>query len=170
MDEIKLNKIKMLIMDVDGTLTDGKIYIGAQCEEFKAFNVKDGYGIKLLKDNDIIPAIITGRNSEIVLRRAEELGITEVFQGIENKLEKYEVLKQKYSLQDDEIAYIGDDINDLCILERVGCKFAVNNCVSKLRQVVDYISQFNGGDGAVRDIVDIILEARAIASEPKLTQ
>lgn len=153
----KYKKIKMLIMDVDGTLTDGKIYIGASGEEFKAFNVKDGYGIKLLKENGITPAIITGRNSEIVLRRAEELGIEEVFQGIENKLEKYEELKMKYNLIDDEIAYIGDDINDYKILKKVGVKFAVSNCVKSLKTIVDYVSVFNGGDGAVREIIDLIL-------------
>ncbi|WP_035291738.1 HAD-IIIA family hydrolase [Clostridium sp. KNHs214] len=153
----KYKKIKMLIMDVDGTLTDGKIYIGASGEEFKAFNVKDGYGIKLLKLNGIIPAIITGRNSEFVLRRAEELGIEEVFQGIENKLQKYEELKMKYDLIDDEIAYIGDDINDYEILKKVGAKFAVANCVRNLKTIVDYVSVLNGGDGAVREIIDLIL-------------
>lgn len=153
----KLKKIKMFIMDVDGTLTDGKIYIGHHGEEFKAFNVKDGYGIKLLKEKGIIPAIITGRNSEIVNRRAQELGIEEVFQGIENKLEKYDYLKMKYDLCDDEIAYIGDDLNDLCIIQKVGVKFAVSNCVPSLREYCDYISQFNGGDGAVREVVDFII-------------
>ncbi|WP_226681945.1 KdsC family phosphatase [Sutcliffiella horikoshii] len=154
----RLKKIKMLIMDVDGTLTDGKIYIGLNGEILKAFNVKDGYGIKLLKDFGIKTVIITGRTSEIVCLRAKELGIDKVYQGIDNKIEKYYELKQEYNLNDEEIAYIGDDINDIGILRKVGCKFAVKNCTKELDEIVDYKSEFNGGDGAVREIATLILE------------
>lgn len=158
----KLKDIKLLIMDVDGTLTDGKIYIGHNKEEFKAFNVKDGYGIKLLHENNIKTAIITGRNSEIVNNRAKELGIKEVFQGIDNKVEKYNHLKDKYQLKDYEIAHIGDDINDVSIFEKVGLKVAVNDAVEQVKNMADIVTNKNGGNGAVREIIDIILETKKI--------
>src|SRR5690554_1100387 len=117
---VQKKKIRMLIMDVDGTLTDGKVYIGPSGEEFKAFNIQDGLGIKMLKEKGIIPAIITGRNSKIVDARAKELGIDEVYQGIEDKLEIYNLLKGKYGIFDEEVAYVGDDLNDLPIMDQVG--------------------------------------------------
>jgi 3-deoxy-D-manno-octulosonate 8-phosphate phosphatase (KDO 8-P phosphatase) len=155
-----LGKLKMLIMDVDGTLTDGKIYIGPQGELFKAFSVKDGYGIKLLREAGIKTAIITARVSEIVDIRSRELGIDEVVQGAENKLEKYEEIKRKYGLTDEEIGYVGDDMNDREILERAGGKFAVNNCAEELKPIVHFISRSDGGNGAVREIIAYILNNR----------
>jgi len=162
MDFKKLSKVKMLIMDVDGTLTDGKIYISDNGEIFKAFNVKDGYGIKLLKEYGIIPAIITGRSSEIVSFRAKELDIEDVYQGVESKIEKYNELKLKYDLSDDEVAYIGDDLNDLEVLKVVGVKFAVNNCVDYIKSYVDYVTKLPGGDGAVREVIDILISSRSV--------
>lgn len=141
-------------MDVDGTLTDGKIYVGNSGEIFKAFSVKDGYGIKLLKKNSIIPAIITGRTSDIVETRARELGINEIYQGIQDKVTVFESLKQKYSLINEEVAFVGDDLNDLELMKKVGLKLTVNNAAKELIEIVDYKSSLNGGDGAVRDIID----------------
>jgi|UPI0003103AA3 3-deoxy-D-manno-octulosonate 8-phosphate phosphatase (KDO 8-P phosphatase) len=154
------NIIKMFIMDVDGTLTDGKIYIGEHGELFKTFNVKDGYGIDLLKKHGIIPVIITGRKSNIVLQRAKELGIQEVYQGINNKIEVYEELKEKYRLLDNEIAYIGDDLNDLALMRKVGIKFTVANCANELSEIADFKSHLNGGEGAVRDAINHLLNKK----------
>ncbi|MDI9478110.1 MAG: HAD-IIIA family hydrolase [Halanaerobiales bacterium] len=156
----KMRKIKMLIMDVDGTLTDGKIYLGNDGEELKAFNVKDGLGINLLHKEGIIPAIITGRSSEIVNNRARELKIEEVHQGIKDKLEVYRYLKEKYGLQDEEIAYIGDDLNDLEIMEEAGVSFTVRDGALLLQERCDYCASKNGGEGAVREIIDLILLSR----------
>jgi len=154
----KLKKIELFIMDIDGTLTDGKIYISNSGEEIKAFNIKDGMGIKLLQKYSIIPVIITGRTSEIVNIRAKELDVHEIFQGVKSKLEVYQQLKRKYNFEDDNVAYIGDDINDLEIMKRVGVKFAVNDAVEEVRQIADYVAKHKGGEGAVREAIDWILK------------
>ena len=155
--EDKAKRIKLFIMDVDGTLTNGKIYIGPQGEVFKAFNTKDGLGIKYLKDKGIIPVIITGRNSEIVVTRAKELGIDEIYQGIEDKLDVYRHLVEKYKLDDEEVAFIGDDLNDLPLLNKVGLSFCVADAVEAVREKVDYVTTLKGGEGAVREAIDVIL-------------
>lgn len=147
-------------MDVDGTLTDGKIYIGNDGELFKAFNVKDGAGIKLLKENNIIPVIITGRTSDIVLVRARELGIDEIYQGVEDKVEIFNKLKKKYNITNDQSAFVGDDLNDLELMKLCGLKSTVANAAEELFDVVDYISPLNGGDGAVRDIINKLLSRK----------
>jgi len=155
--EAKAKKIKLFIMDVDGTLTDGKIYIGPRGEEFKAFNTKDGLGIKYLIEKGIVPVIITGRHSEIVLTRAKELGIEEVYQGIEDKLATYHQLVEKYKLDAEEVAFIGDDLNDLSLLDQVGLSFCVADAVETVREKVDYVTKQKGGEGAVREAIDLIL-------------
>jgi len=154
----KVKFLKMFIMDVDGTLTDGKIYLGNDGEELKAFNVKDGMGISLLRKKGIIPVLITGRESEIVNIRARELGIEDVYQGIKDKLEIYTRLKDKYQLSDQEISYVGDDLNDLTIMKEVGVSFTVNDGATVLREKCDYCAKRNGGDGAIREIIDLIIK------------
>ncbi|NLM96365.1 MAG: HAD hydrolase family protein [Halanaerobiaceae bacterium] len=156
----KARKIKMLIMDVDGTLTDGKIFLGNNGEEMKAFSVKDGLGIQLLHQSGVIPVIITGRESNIVRIRARELNIKELYQGIKDKLGVYEGLKEKYGFLDEEIGFVGDDLNDLPILEKAGVSFTVNDGVEVIKGICDYCSNKNGGDGAVREIIDLILYAK----------
>jgi len=153
-----MTRIKLFIMDVDGTLTDGKIYTGNNGELFKAFNVKDGLGIKLLRENGIVPAIITGRTSDIVVARAKELGIEEVYQGISDKVEVFETLKDKYQLSNEQIAFVGDDLNDLELMKQVGLKLTVADAAEELFGLVDYTSYLDGGDGAVRDIIDKLLK------------
>lgn len=149
---------KYLILDVDGTLTDGKIYMGQNGEVMKAFNIKDGIGIHdLLIPAGIIPVIITGRSSDIVLNRCKELGITEVYQGVKNKIEKLtEITKDLKS-----VAYIGDDINDLPCMKSVKEAGGIIGCpadaVQKVKEISDYTCKTKGGDGAVREFIEWII-------------
>ena len=151
-----MKRIRMLVMDVDGTLTDGKIYIGAQGELMKAFNAKDGYGIVQFIRAGKLPVIITGRKSEIVKKRAEELGITELHQGVEDKLECLKFIAKKYNIPADEIAYIGDDMNDLTCMEYCGLTACPADAISQVRKKVDYTCGKAAGEGAVREFLDWI--------------
>lgn len=151
--------IKYLVMDVDGTLTDGMIYMGAHGEMMKAFNIKDGCGIHdIAIPGGIIPVIITGRTSEIVKKRCGELGIQQVYQGIKNKIE------QLNSIADDlsQVAYIGDDINDLSCMIPVKEAGGVVGCpadaVERVKEISDFVALHNGGDGAVRDFIEWIIK------------
>ncbi len=150
--------IKYLVMDVDGTLTDSKIYMSQTGELCKAFNIKDGCGIHdILIPAGIVPVIITGRSSDIVLNRCKELGIANVFQGVSNKIEKLNEITTDLSI----VAYIGDDINDLSCMEPVKSAGGLIGCpadaVKKVKEMVDYIAPHNGGDGAVRDFIEWII-------------
>lgn len=150
---------KYLVMDVDGTLTDGKIYISNSGELMKAFNIKDGCGIHdILIPSGIIPVIITGRISDIVLNRCKELGITEIYQGVNNKIEKLLQITNDLSI----VAYIGDDINDLSCMEPVKSANGLIGCpadaVEKVKAIADYISPRRGGDGAVRDFIEWLMK------------
>lgn len=151
-------RIKMLVMDVDGTLTDGCIYIGPEGEAMKAFNVQDGYAIaRMLPENGIIPVIITGRCSKIVENRAAELKIEHIYQGTENKLEKLKEISEELGIKPEEIAYIGDDLNDLdcirfCIYS--GCPA---DAASDILKEVDYVCKRCGGKGAVREFAEKII-------------
>lgn len=156
-DDNKKN-IKMFLTDCDGCLTDGGMYYAESGEELKKFNTKDGMGISLLKDKGIITGIITGEKTDIVKRRAEKLSIDEVHQGIKNKLEIVKQLSDKYGIPMEEIAYVGDDINDLEVLKSVGLSCTVNNAQNIIKEQVDYVSPYNGGDGAVRDIAEKIMQ------------
>ena len=145
-------------MDVDGTLTDGKIYISSRGEEFKAFNVKDGYGISnILSSIDVTPVIITGRTSDIVKKRADELDIKEVYQGISDKLSVLRRLCTKYSIFINEVAYIGDDVNDIPAMLEAGLSFAPKDSVSEVKKIADFILNNAGGQGAVRECIEHIV-------------
>lgn len=154
----KAQKIKLFITDVDGVLTDGSLILGNNGEEFKSFNSQDGMGIKLLQKNNINVAIITGRSSKIVKNRAEELAIKEVYQGIDDKIKIFNSLLEKFSLDNEEVSYIGDDLNDLPVLEKVGFSFSVNNGVERVKKKVDYVTEKSGGNGAVREAAELILD------------
>ena len=153
-----LRRIKLLLLDVDGVMTDGGITYSNSGDEFKKFNIQDGYGLVKLQRKGISAGIITGRLSNIVARRAEELGIKEVYQNLENKSEAYETIKTKLNLTDKEIAYIGDDEFDLPVLEQVGFSAAPADAVPLVKKRVQYVCSRNGGDGAVREVIDLILE------------
>lgn len=155
-----LNDIKLFAMDVDGTLTDGHIYMGNDGEMFKSFHVKDGLGIKLLKDYGIIPAIITGRTSRIVENRCREIGLTEFHQGVKNKAAKLTELMEKYHLSKEQVAYIGDDMNDLSAIQTAGVTFAPADCAESLKPYIDILLTKPGGEAPVREAVDMILQDR----------
>ena len=160
----RANKVKLIIMDVDGTLTDGSIFIGAGGELFKQFHCRDGFGITLAKRAGIKIALITGRTSEQLLVRARELKIDEdaIWQGDIDKREAYVEVKNKFHLKDEDIAYIGDDILDLPIMMQVGFTGTVNNAVNEVKTRVCVVSDYNGGQGAVREIIEFILKAKGL--------
>lgn len=143
-------------MDVDGTLTDGRIYIGSDGEVMKAFDVKDGYGIVRFRQAGGVPAIITGRRSKIVEERCRELGITELQQGVSDKLGCLISLAEKYHLEREEIAYIGDDLNDLDCLHYAGVSACPADAMATVRGACTYVCTADGGRGAVREFVDFI--------------
>lgn len=159
--------IKALILDVDGTLTDGKIYMSANGELLKAFNIKDGYAIARLPKYGITPIIITGRKSEIVEQRCKELKITEIHQGIENKAFKLREVCDRLGIQASECAYIGDDLNDICCMQLCGIKAAPADAVKFVREHVDYVCEAKGGDGAVREFCDYLTAQIAEDDEVK---
>jgi YrbI family 3-deoxy-D-manno-octulosonate 8-phosphate phosphatase len=141
-------------------MTDGGIYYSNSGDEMKKFNIQDGYGIVKIQRAGIKVGIITGRVSKIVQRRAKELSITEVHQNFEHKLEVYESIKQKLNLTDANISYIGDDEFDLPVLECVGFSAAPADAVPLVKKRVQYVCKRNGGNGAVREIIDLILESQ----------
>ncbi|MDG0971596.1 MAG: HAD-IIIA family hydrolase [Porticoccaceae bacterium] len=153
-------KIKLLLLDVDGVLTDGRLYYGNSGEEMKAFNIQDGLGIKLLQQGDIQVGIITGRVSELLQRRADELGINPVVQGREDKLTALHELLENMSIEMDEIAFIGDDLPDLAVIRRVGLGITPANGSSTLAQQAHWQTARSGGDGAVREVAEMILSAQ----------
>ena len=157
---IDLNKIKLFAMDVDGTLTDGRIYMGNDGELFKSFHVKDGLGIKLLKDFGIVPAIITGRKSDIVKNRCQELGLGEFHQGVKNKAAKLRELMEKYHVTAEQTAYIGDDMNDLSAVKTAGITCAPADCAESLLPFIDIHLSKPAGEAPVREAVDMILRGR----------
>ena len=149
-------KIKMLVMDVDGTLTDGKIYMGSDGEVFKAFDVKDGYAIAHLHEVGIIPVIITGRKSKIVENRAKELNIKEVYQGVSDKVEKLKEVAKDNGVLLEEVDYIGDDLNDLDCMSICGLSACPNDAIDEVTSNVDFKCNKNGGYGAVREFIEYI--------------
>jgi YrbI family 3-deoxy-D-manno-octulosonate 8-phosphate phosphatase len=153
-------ELKLFAMDVDGVLTDAGMYYGESGEELKKFNTRDGMGIKLLQAEGVMIAIITMEHTKIVARRAKKLGITEVFQGAKDKVAVLTHLSEKFNIPFEQMAYMGDDVNDVAALQTVGYAAAPADCVDQVRQVVHYICQKNGGEGVVREVIDMILAAR----------
>ncbi len=156
----KAKNIKLLIMDVDGVLSDGKVYYSNAGDEIKTFNIKDGLGIKLLHSIGVKTAIITGRSSHIVERRAKELGISEVFQGKSDKRQAFKDLQNKFNLNAEEIAHIGDDLPDLPLMNLAGLGIAVADAHWFVKQNADWVTVAKGGEGAVRNTVDLLLTAK----------
>lgn len=155
-------KIELLILDVDGVLTDGSIILDNAGNEYKAFHVRDGHGIRMLLKSGIRVAIITGRSSKVVERRAAELGITEVFQKCHDKIVAYETLLRKYGLADTAVAYVGDDIVDIAVMRRVGLSVAVADATGEVKNIASMVTKNRGGRGAVREVSDLILKSRGL--------
>lgn len=147
--------IKILVMDVDGTLTDGSVNIGENGELYKKFNIKDGYGIThVLKNKEILPVIITGRTSTILQIRCRELKIQHLYQGIEDKEEFLAQLLEKLGVTYENVAYIGDDLNDLECIKKSALSSCPSDGVEYLKEIVDYVTNSRGGYGAVREFID----------------
>jgi 3-deoxy-D-manno-octulosonate 8-phosphate phosphatase (KDO 8-P phosphatase) len=156
----KMRRIRILILDVDGVLTDGGIFIDDEGRETKRFDVRDGHGLKMLMRCDVEIILLTGRTSKAVEHRALDLGIKEVYQGVWNKLEVFEDISRKKNVGWEEIAFVGDDVVDVPVLKRAGFSASVADAAEDVKRVVDYIAEQPGGKGAVREICEIILKAK----------
>lgn len=154
--------VRLLIVDVDGVLTDGGIVLDEKGNEIKKFHVRDGHGIKLLQRNGVEVAIITGRTSGVVSRRAQELGIGHVYQKSLNKIEAYEKLKKKLSVSDLEVGYVGDDVVDIPVMKRVGLSVAVADAHEDVISFAHHITEGGGGQCAVREVCEMILKAKGL--------
>jgi 3-deoxy-D-manno-octulosonate 8-phosphate phosphatase (KDO 8-P phosphatase) len=156
----KAANIRLLLLDVDGVLTDGHIIIDDRGIETKHFHVRDGQGISFLKRSGIEVGFITGRSSNVVRHRAKDLRVSLVFQGVQDKLTMYEQIKKKTHLTDEQIGYVGDDIIDLPVLRRVGLAVMVGNGSAELQPYADYVTRAPGGAGAVREVAELILKTQ----------
>ena len=155
-------QIRLLILDIDGVMTDGGLQFDNQGEEYKTFNSLDGHGIRMLLECGIGIAVITGRNSGIVSHRMSELGVTHIYQGYRDKLLAYEKLLQDTGLESEQTAYVGDDLPDLPVMCRVGLAIAVQNAHLFVKQHCDWVTTARGGNGAVREVTDFILQAQSL--------
>ncbi len=158
--EMKAKKVRLLICDVDGVMTDGSLFFGDDGQEYKAFNALDGHGIKMLQDSGVKVAIITGRTSNVVLHRMKNLGVGIIYQGQIDKLVGYQQLLDELKILPDEIAYIGDDVVDLPVMIRIGLSMAVANAHSLVKQNADFITENSGGHGAVRECCEFLMKAQ----------
>lgn len=161
----RAKKIKLLAFDVDGVMTNGDVTYDENGVEYKTFNVKDGHGLVRMRKAGFITAIITARNNETVEHRAKNLNITELYQGKKYKLPTLEEIKEKYNLSYDEISYMGDDLPDICCLEKVGLACCPKDAVEEVKKICHFISSKEGGKGAVRELCDLILDAQGIEKE-----
>ena len=162
MDEFNLRakKITLLTLDVDGVMTDGTLYLGDDGQEYKAFNSLDGQGIKMLKRSGVEVAIITGRTSQVVCKRAADLGITHCYQGMEDKLTAWLDLLSKIGASPEQSAFMGDDVVDLQPMRRCGLAVSVPAASPLVRRHAHYVTQSGGGRGAVREVCDAIMLAQ----------
>ena len=152
----KAKKIKLMVFDVDGVMTDGSITYDENGVEYKTFNAKDGHGIARMNKNGFLTAVITGRRNGTVDRRSEDLRFSEVFQGVKNKLPILEAIMEKYELDYSEVSYMGDDEPDIEILEKVGLSACPADAVEGVKRVCHFVASKGGGRGAVRELCDLI--------------
>ncbi len=156
----KAKKLKLLILDVDGVLTDGKLFFDNEGNEYKSFHARDGHGIKLLRQTGVEVAVISGRKSNSVALRMKSLGIEHVYQGHENKVAAFNELIELMGIRPDQAAHVGDDLLDLPIMIRVGLAIAVNDANFAVKQHADWCTVLPGGQGAVREVCDFIMQAQ----------
>ncbi len=161
-DDLKdrLGKVRLLILDIDGVMTDGRIIYGDHGDELKFYDVQDGFGIAMLRRAGIPTVVISAKKSRVNQRRAKELQIAKVYQNVRDKLKPFEKVVQKMKLKHEEVCFIGDDLMDLPILSRVGFAVAVANAVEDVKEAVHYVTLKKGGRGAVREVVDLILKTQ----------
>lgn len=159
-NEKDLANIKLVAFDVDGVFTDGRFYLSNDGIESKTFSTQDGYGIRCLLDAGIAVAVISGRKSAAVEQRMQELGVQHVVQGCSDKIAAFDAITAELNISDAETAYVGDDIPDLPLLEKVTVSIAVANAVTELHERCDYVTRARGGYGAVREVCDLVLRAK----------
>ncbi len=158
----RARQISLLLLDCDGVLTDGSLLYGSQGESIKIFHIHDGQGLRLAREAGLKLGIISGRNSPALTARAGEMNIDHLYQGIANKLEVYEQIRNAEGLTDEQIAYIGDDLPDLAPMRRAGLAIAVADAVSEVRECAHLITNKPGGRGAVREAIEFILKSQKI--------
>lgn len=158
--ERRASRIKLLLMDCDGVLTDGRLWLIEEGDDQKSFNAKDGLGLSLLHRAGLKSGIISGRNSRAVTRRAQDLGIEFVRQGDPDKIAAFEQTLQQAGVDENEVAFIGDDLNDIPIMQRVELAVAVADAVGETLSAAHYVTQAKGGQGAVREVVELILKSQ----------
>ncbi|MCC5880478.1 MAG: 3-deoxy-manno-octulosonate-8-phosphatase KdsC [Idiomarina sp.] len=158
-------EIQLLICDIDGVFSDGRIYLGNDGEEIKAFHTRDGFGVKALMNGGVEVAVITGRRSKIVENRMQALGVQHIFQGQSDKRVAYQQLMTQLQLEPHQIAYVGDDVPDLELIRTVGLGIAVRDAHARVQQAANYVTALPGGFGAVREVTDLLL-----LSQGKLNQ
>jgi 3-deoxy-D-manno-octulosonate 8-phosphate phosphatase (KDO 8-P phosphatase) len=156
----KAKKIRLVVFDVDGVLTDGSLFLGDDGQEYKAFKSLDGHGMKMLQRTGVEIGIITGRTSKVVSMRMDSLNVQHVYQGQLEKLPAYETLKKDLGLEDDQIAYVGDDVVDLPIMRQVGLAIAVQDAHRLVRQHAHWQTPSGGGHGAAREVCELVMEAQ----------
>ncbi len=156
----KASKIKMVVFDVDGVMTDGSITYDENGIEYKTFNVKDGQGIVRITKEGIITAIITARNNATVKHRFENLGMSRLFMGQKDKMVAMKQLLEEYNLDLSQVAYMGDDLPDICVLKEVGLASCPNDAIDDVKELCHFISSKNGGRGAVRELTDLIYSSQ----------
>lgn len=158
--EQRAQKIKLAIFDVDGVLTDGSLFFGDDGQEYKAFNSLDGHGLKMLRRSGVALAIITGRNSQVVVHRTRNLGIEHVYQGAEDKLVIYRQALEDLGFDAEHTAYMGDDVVDLPVLKRCGLAICVPQSVDLVKRHAHYVTERGGGHGAAREVCELIMRAQ----------
>lgn len=158
--QTRARSVRMIVFDVDGVLTDGSLFYGDDGQEYKAFNSRDGHGIKMLRASGVETGIITGRTSQVVLFRARNLGIVHLYQGADDKLDAFEKLLASVRLMPEQIAYMGDDIVDLPVLRRCGLAIGVPDAPEEVKARCHYITRANAGRGAAREACELIMRAQ----------
>jgi 3-deoxy-D-manno-octulosonate 8-phosphate phosphatase (KDO 8-P phosphatase) len=156
----RARRVRLAIFDVDGVMTDGTVYMGARGEAFKAFNILDGHGLKMLRESGVATAILSGRKHAAVDRRAKELSIDHVIQGRSDKEPEFERLLERLRLGAEACAYVGDDLPDLVVMRRCGLAVAVANAMAAVKAEAHYVTAAHGGRGAVREFCDLVLRAQ----------
>lgn len=156
----RLEKIKLFIADIDGVLTDGRIIFGNYGDELKFFDVHDGLGLVMLRRAGLKTIIITSKKSRINVKRAKEIQVVKLYQGAKDKLKVFEKVLKVFRVEPQEVCFIGDDLIDIPVLKRVGFSVAVQNAMQEVKGIVHYVTQKNGGRGAVREVTDMILRAQ----------